>query len=172
MPERVGKSYVLTFRDAILARIREYAEVYGGAELEVKVTSMVASFNSEIVPLGWKCRLLVGNDGSYGLAVDDVPEAERINAVNAIEAEIAKKGGIVTPEERMTDRQLLIHFSNLVCQYDAARDEELRFLEKNPARDAWDDEQEQQYREIMEDAREHRAKVLMTIDHINARRRP
>ena len=112
----------------------------------------------EIARKGWAVRLVIGPSGTaamhfYPLAKD--------GKAHSGDSELSS----------LTDRELLVKFSDMFCGYDRIRDEELEFLEKHPNRDAWSDDEQSEYKTIIEDIQGRYAELARVLDHVDMTRR-
>lgn len=134
------------------------AAIYGPP---VNRLSEFTKLTEELGRMGWGIRLVFGpqQTGEKGLFFYRVPKDE------------PRYGKQEMPIEAMTDRELLCKLSDMVYAYDRSRDAELHYLEQNPMRDAWDEDQIAAYKEIREDAEDQYAKLWKVLDHIDRARR-
>lgn len=152
------------------AEIREKYEPAIWAALDYAVTmaaihdpARVAKFTAlteELGRKGWGIRFVFGPPltGTKGLFFYRVPKDE-------------PRCGNGVPIEAMTDRELLVKLSDMFHAYDRRRDDELNYLDKNPVKDAWDDNQREEYKEIVGDVLEQYSKIAKVLDHIDRSRR-
>ena len=152
------------------AEIREKYEPAIWAALDYAVTmaaihdpARVARFTAlteELGRKGWGIRFVFGPPltGTKGLFFYRVPRDE-------------PSCGNEVPIEAMTDRELLCKLCDMVYAYDRSRDAELHYLEQNPVRDAWDEDQIAAYKEIREEAEDQYAKLWKVLDHTDRARR-
>lgn len=141
---------VLSVVDMMQSSINQY-------EREAYATQL-AALADEVMATGWSWNLCEGPDGTHGIEFVPINEAERKNVT-------------YKPIEKMTDRELLRKFANEVCAYDRLRDEEIEFREDHPNRDAWDAEQERDYKDLVVQIRSQYGQLRKIIDHINKERR-
>lgn len=65
-------------------------------------------------------------------------------------------------------KDYLHKFADAVFTYDKLRDEELQFLDDHPNREMWDDEQEEEYDQLLKDISDNWDKVRVFFKEIDA----
>jgi hypothetical protein len=112
----------------------------------------------DIALKGWAVRLVTGPNGTAAMHFYP-PQPDDRNDRNEL------------PLTAMTDRELLVKFSDMFYSYDRRRDDELAFLDKHPNREAWDDSEREAYKEIVDDVQEKYAELAKLLDYVDRTRR-
>lgn len=156
----VRRKYESRFWHALDAAVAFSGKGSAADEIAGHHTGELAALVEEIGRSGWGVRV----------ATVESPVAGHLRGLMFYRLPEATPAG-EKPIEAMTDRELLVKLDDLVYAYDRSRDEELRFLEKNPVRDAWDTDQCAAYKELCGTVNANYRDMWKVLDHIDRTRR-